>query len=81
MKAVVREASYTTPAKTEKEFLEFFHEENIGVECNPRCGGCRCGRCAIGAKQMSIKDEKDYEYFKSLMHLEEEGTVDDPGPY
>ena len=81
MKAVVREASYISPAKTEKEFLEFFHEENIGVECNPRCGGCRSGRCATGAKQMSIKDEKDYEYFKSLMHLEEEGTVDDPGPY
>jgi hypothetical protein len=81
MRAVVKEATYTTTAKTEKEFLEFFHEENIGVECKPRCGGCKCGKCPTGAKQMSIKDERDYEKFKSLMHLDETGTEEDPGPY
>ena len=81
MKAMVREATYTTPAKTEKEILEFFYEENIGVECNPRCGGCKCGRCPTGAKQMLIKDERDYAHFKSLMHLEKLGTEDDKGPY
>ena len=81
MRATVQEATYTTPVKSEKELLEFFHLENIGVECRPRCGGCRCGRCPTGAKQMTIKDEKDYEYFKSLMHLEKEGTENDPGPY
>ena len=30
---------------------------------------------------MSIKDEKEYERFKSLMHLDSSGTADDPGPY
>ena len=34
-----------------------------------------------GAKQMSIKDEKEYEKFKSLMHLDDFGTEQDPGPY
>ena len=29
MRAVVKEASYTSTAKTDKEFLEFFHEENL----------------------------------------------------
>ena len=71
MKATVRHASYTTPLKTEKELLEFFYEENIGVECTPRCGGCRCGKCATGAKQMTIKDERDYSLFKTLMELDE----------
>ena len=80
MKAMVREATYTTPAKTEKEILEFFYEENIGVECNPRCGGCKCGRCPTGAKQMLIKHERDYALFKSLMHLEKLGREDDLGP-
>ena len=78
---MVKEASFTSTAKTDKEFLEFFHEENIGVECNPRCGGCKCGKCPTGAKQMSIKDEREYEKFKSLMHLDEFGTEQDPGPY
>ena len=30
---------------------------------------------------MSLKEERDLEHFKSLMYLEEEGTVNDPGPY
>ena len=30
---------------------------------------------------MSIKEEKQYEKFKSLMYLDEEGTLEDPGPY
>ena len=81
MRATVMEATYTTPAMSEKKLLDYFLEENIGVECRPRCGGCRCGKCATGAKQMSIKDEKEYEHFKSLMHLEEKGTENDPGPY
>ena len=74
MKTMVRQATYTTPLKTEKELLKFFYEENSGVECSPRCGGCRCGKCATGAKQMSIKDERDYEHFKSLMVLDKVGT-------
>ena len=55
LKAVVREYVYTMPAKTEQEILEFFQEESIGVECTPRCEGCRCGKCATGSKQMSLK--------------------------
>ena len=30
---------------------------------------------------MSLKEEKDLEYFESLMHMEEKGTKNDPGPY
>ena len=81
MKAVVRQAVYTTPLKTEKEILAFFDEEQIGVQCDPKCGDCKCGTCALGAKQMSIKDEKSYERFKSLMYLNKEGNKDDVGPF
>ena len=81
LRATVREYVYTTPAKTEQEILEFFQEESIGVECSPRCGGCRCGKCATGSKQMSLKHKREYEHFKSLMVLDEKGTDDDPGPY
>ena len=50
LRATVKEYVYTSPAKTEQEILEFFQEESIGVECSPRCGGCRCGKCATGSK-------------------------------
>ena len=30
---------------------------------------------------MSLKEGRDLEHFESLMYLEEEGTVNDPGPY
>ena len=81
LRAAIKEVVYTTPAKSDREFLEYFQEESIGVECTPRCGGCRCGRCATGSKQMSLKTEKEYEHFKSLMVLDKNGTANDPGPY
>ena len=42
----------------ENNVEEFFTIENMGVECNPRCGGCRCGKCLFG-DQLSIKDHRE----------------------
>ena len=81
MKAIVRQAVFTTPLQTDKEILNFFDEEQFGTHCEPRCGDCRCGSCVIGKRQMSIKDEKEYERFKSLMYLDVDGVEEDPGPY
>ena len=81
MKASVEEATYISSSKQEKEFLDFFKEEMIGAECSPSCGKCQCGHCATGAKQMSLKEEKELEHFESLMYLEEQGPSKDPGPY
>ena len=81
MRAMVREATFTTPLRTDKEILNFFNEEQIGIQCEPRCGDCRCGGCIIGSKQMSIREEKEYEKFKTLMFLDTEGSETDPGPY
>ena len=53
----------------------------IGAECYPQCGGCQCGCYATGAKQMSLKEEKELEHFESLMYFKEQGTSKDPGPY
>ena len=61
MKNTLRQATYMTPMRSEKGILNFFEEEKIGVHCEPGCGDCRCGTCALGAKQMSIHDEKEYE--------------------
>ena len=76
-----RSATLVSSAKSEKEFLNYFKEDNIGVDCNPKCGGYRCGQCPIGAKPMSLKDEAEYERFKSNLSYEEHGTAEDPSPY
>ena len=36
MHALVRDATYTTPLKTDKEILHFFNEEQIGIQCSPK---------------------------------------------
>ena len=81
MRTALKSATLVSSAKSEKEFLDYFKEDNIGVDCNPKCGGCRCGQCPIGAKPMSLKDEREYERFKSNLYYEEHGTAEDPGPY
>ena len=66
---------------TDQEILTMFREDKIGAECNPKCGGCQCGKCPLGSKTMSIKEEKEYKKFCQNMFLDEIGTEDDPGPY
>jgi len=39
----------------------FFEMESLGVMCEPRCGGCKCGRCQPGAKDMSLQEEREYQ--------------------
>ena len=36
----------------------FFEIEQLGVACNPHCGSCKCGKCHVAGKDMSIKEEK-----------------------
>ena len=40
---------------------DFYTMENLGVECKPKCGSCKCGRCHPGGKDMSLKDEREYK--------------------
>ena len=81
LKEVNPAISQTHTAKTDREIIEFFKQENIGAECSPKCGNCHCGKCPPGGKQMSLKDEKDYNMFTNHMRYDKEGTVSDPGPY
>lgn len=47
------------------EIEKFFDIEGLGVECSPKCGSCRCGKCPIGGKDYSIKEEKELELIES----------------
>ena len=46
--------------------IDRFHDiEALGVTCQPKCGGCKCGQCQPGGKDMSLQDEKEYELIHS----------------
>ena len=53
---------------------DFYNIENLGIECKPRCGGCKCGRCPIGSKEYSIKEERGLELIdKNLKYDYQDG--------
>ena len=43
----------------------FFEIEALGVFCTPKCGSCACGSCHPGGKNMSLKEEREYEIMRS----------------
>lgn len=46
------------------EFFEWWRWESIGGSCEPKCGGCRCGNCQPGGKEMTLIEEKELEILK-----------------
>ena len=49
----------------------FFEGEELGTECQPKCGGCKCGRCPLLGHTLSFKDEQK-NLKKEYLHAQEE---------
>ena len=49
----------------------FFEIEGLGVTCEPKCGGCKCGTCQLGGKNMSLKEEKEYQLIEQGLSFNE----------
>ena len=49
----------TVHLKTRVSIESFFDTEALGVECTPKCGSCRCGRCPIGGKSYTLKEQRE----------------------
>lgn len=54
-------------ATTNKEVLEWFKWDSIGAACDPQCGSCRCGRCPLGGKEMTLGEERELEKIKECL--------------
>ena len=39
----------------------FYKIDNLGVECTPPCGSCRCGKCHLGTKDYNLKEEMEIQ--------------------
>ena len=58
-------------AASNREFLEWWHWDSIGAACEPRCGGCRCGNCPPGGKEMTLAEEREFEIIKGGLTYKE----------
>ena len=48
--------------------------EQLGTMCDPRCGGCRCGKCPLKGHDYSFKEEQELQLIQSKLRY-----VPDPG--
>nr|XP_058940528.1 uncharacterized protein LOC131768833 [Pocillopora verrucosa] len=46
--------------------------ENLGIECKPKCGGCKCGKCAIGSKNYSLREERELHLIENNLNYDKE---------
>ncbi|XP_068713032.1 uncharacterized protein [Montipora foliosa] len=51
---------------------DFYNIENLGIGCSPRCGGCKCGKCSLGAQNFTIKEEKELRLIESKLEYNKE---------
>ena len=68
VKAEVHHIERSTPTLT-----DFMDIESLGVRCNPKCGSCKCGQCAIGGKQYTIEDERKVNTLEKGLTLTKDG--------
>ncbi len=51
-------------AISSRDFIEWWRWDSIGAPCTPKCGGCRCGSCQLGGKEMTLAEERELEVVK-----------------
>lgn len=68
---IARAEERSTPtrstATTNKEVLDWFRWDSIGAACSPQCGGCKCGKCSPGGKEMTLGEERDLELIRGCV--------------
>lgn len=63
--------SYLT--KAEKASLgAFIQGEDLGVEVQPRCGACQCGKCPIRGHSYSFQEEQELQMIRSNLKYDQE---------
>lgn len=48
-------------SSTYQDFLQWWRWDSMGAACEPKCGGCRCGNCQPGGKEMTLAEERELE--------------------
>ena len=54
---------------------DFYTIGALGVQCKPRCGGCKCGKCSLGAKDYTIQEERELELIERNLAFNSEDNT------
>ncbi|KAL3973928.1 GTP-binding protein [Sarotherodon galilaeus] len=69
----------SSTSTTSQEFLEWWKLDSIGAACEPKCGGCRCGNCQPGGKEMTLAEERELEIIREgLTYVTGDGHSGEP---
>ncbi|XP_039456743.1 uncharacterized protein LOC120433854 [Oreochromis aureus] len=69
----------SSTSTTSREFLEWWKWDSIGAACEPKCGGCRCGNCQPGGKEMTLAEERELEIIREgLTYVTGDGHSEEP---
>ena len=61
----------TCLTKSEKCALgDFVKGEELGVEVEPRCGACRCGKCPLKGQTFSFKEEQELQMIQNNLEYD-----------
>ena len=50
----------------------FFIGEEMGIECRPRCGGCKCGKCPVPGHNLSFREEQELGQIRDGLTYDED---------
>ena len=50
---------------------KFYNIEQLGIQCTPRCGNCKCGTCHSGGLDMTLKEERELRLIKNNLMYDE----------
>ena len=50
-------------------FDSFLEGENLGVSCKPKCGSCGCGKCMLGTRECTLKEERELHQIEENMNF------------
>ena len=53
---------------------DFYNIENLGINCTPRCGGCKCGKCALGSNNYTLKEERELKLIEKGLQYDEQDS-------
>ena len=81
LRAMARAVTEVSSVRGDRDLLNHFEEDSIGVDARPKCGGCSCGQCMVKAHPMSLRMETAYEEFKTNLVYLPEGLPGDEGPF
>ena len=63
-KHVAAKVQESRTSSTNRDFLDWWKWDSIGAACEPKCGGCRCGNCQPGGKEITLAEERELEVVK-----------------